>query len=72
MGHYLSGSISSPPWEAMGLSRPPVIGGKPSLLYIVYFSANRLVLEQTYVEAERAPFRYLASNVSYGKPAGSN
>lgn len=31
MGQYLSGSIPSPPWEAMGLSRPPVIGGKPLL-----------------------------------------
>lgn len=28
MGQYLSGSMSSPPWEAMGLSRPPVIAGK--------------------------------------------
>ena len=28
MGQYLSGSIPSPPWEAMGLSRPPVIAGK--------------------------------------------
>lgn len=63
MGHYLSGSISTPPWEAMGLSRPPVIGGKPSLVYSIYFGAIRWVLERTFVEAEKAQFQYLSSSV---------
>lgn len=43
MRQYLGGGIPSPPWESMGLSRPPVIAGKVLRLCttcIIYMSAS--------------------------------
>ncbi len=36
MGQYLSGDMSSAPWEAMGMSRAPVIGGMRHVYMCTY------------------------------------
>ena len=50
MGQYLSGSIPSPPWEAMGLSRPPVIAGKFDFLFVYSPSSTLCPRENSRVD----------------------
>lgn len=47
MGQYLSGANPSAPWEAMGMSRPPVIGGMLVLaLAVIDILLNAILLSQ--------------------------